>query len=81
MKAKLTTIDKNGKVTNHRGTVDPETWAPRKIDFLEKIYKFDNITFSNPAPGSWTLDAYRSKGIPGTNGKEMEVHFILTQVD
>lgn len=80
MKAKITTIQ-NGKVTNHRAIVDPETWAPRKIDFLKNIYKFDNISFNRVGPGSWTLDAYRSAGIPGTNKKAMEVHFILTQID
>ena len=81
MKAKIITIDKNGKVTRHRGTFDPEIWAPRKIDFLEKIYKFDDIRFEHPSPDTFTLDAYRSAGIPGTNGKPMEVHFLLNVVE
>lgn len=42
MKAKVQTLTDNGKVINHRGFVDAETWLPGKIDFLMNIYKFDD---------------------------------------
>ena len=79
MKAKVTTIA-NGKVTNHRGFVDAETWIPGKIEFLKNIYKFDNCTVERTDTG-FIVRCTRSAGIAGTRGKAMNVTHILTLVD
>lgn len=79
MKAKVTTIA-NGKVTNHRGFVDAETWIPGKVEFLKNIYKFDDCKVERTETG-FIVRCKRSAGIPGTRGKAMDVTHILTLVD
>ena len=79
MKAKVQTIV-GGKVINHRGFVDAETWIPGKIDFLMKIYKFDDYELTRNGD-VFTLRAWRKAGKPGTRGKAMNVTHVITLVD
>ena len=51
MKAKVTTIA-NGKVTNHRGFVDAETWIPGKVEFLKNITSLTIARLNGPKPDS-----------------------------
>lgn len=79
MKAKVQTIV-GGKVINHRGFVDAETWISGKIDFLMKIYKFDDYELTRNGD-VFTLHAWRKAGKPGTRGKAMDVTHIVTVVE
>lgn len=79
MKAKVQTIVK-GKVINHRGFVDAETWIPGKIDFLMTVYKFDDYELTRSG-NVFTLRAWRKAGKPGTRGEAMEVIHIVTVVE
>ena len=79
MKAKVQTII-GDKVINHRGFVDAETWLPGYIDFLMKIYKFDDYELTRNE-NVFTLHAWRKAGKPGTRGKAMDVKKILTVVE
>lgn len=79
MKAKVQTI-RNGKVVNHRGFVDAETWIANKIDFLMGIYKFDDYNLDRNGD-VFTLRAWRQAGKPGTRGKAMEVTYVITIVE
>lgn len=80
MKAKVQTILENGKIRNHRGFVDAETWIPGKIDFLMNIYKFDDYTVERNG-NVYTIRAWRKAGKPGTRGKAMNVTHIVTVVE
>ena len=79
MKAKVQTIV-GGKVINHRGFVDAETWISGKIDFLMKIYKVDDYELTRNGD-VFTLHAWRKAGKPGTRGKAMDVTHIVTVVE
>lgn len=79
MKAKVQTIV-GGKFINHRGFVDAETWISGKIDFLMKIYKFDDYELTRNGD-VFTLHAWRKAGKPGTRGKAMDVTHIVTVVE
>ena len=79
MKAKLQSIQ-NGKLTNHRGFVDAETWIGRKIDFLTTYYKFDSCDVDRNGD-VFTVRCHRDAHKPGTRGNAMDVTFILTLVD
>ena len=80
MKAKVQTLTDNGKVINHRGFVDAETWLPGKIDFLMRIYKFDDYELTRNG-NVFTLRAWRRAGKPGTRGGAMNVTHVVTLVD
>lgn len=80
MKAKVQTIMGNGKVINHRGFVDAAKWIDGKIDFLMKIYKFDDYKVTVTG-NEYRLVAWRKEGKPGTNGKAMNVTHIVTVVE
>ena len=79
MKSKVQTIY-NGKVTNHRGFVDAETWISQRITFLMDICKFDDYDLDRNGD-VFTLRAHRSAGKPGTRGKAMDVTHIITVVE
>lgn len=79
MKAKVQTIV-GGKVINHRGFVDAETWISGKIDFLMTIYKFDDYELTRDG-NVYTLRAWRKAGKPGTRGKAMNVTHVITVVE
>ena len=78
MKAKLQSIQ-NGKVTNHRGFVDAETWITGKVDFLTKVYKFNSCDVERSG-NVFTVRCHRDAKRPGTRGKSMDVTFVLTLV-
>lgn len=80
MKAKVQTLTENGKVINHRGFVDAETWLSGKINFLMNIYKFDDYELTRDGD-VFTLRAWRRAGKPGTRGKAMNVTHVVTLVD
>lgn len=79
MKAKVQTIY-NGKVRNHRGFVDAETWIPQRITFLMDICKFDDYELTRDGD-VFTLRGWRSAGKPGTRGKAMSVTHVVTVVE
>ena len=78
MKAKLQSIQ-NGKVTNHRGFVDAETWIGQKIDFLTNIYKFDSCEVERNGD-VFTVRCHRNAGKPRTRGGSKDITFVLTLV-
>ena len=80
MKAKVQTLTDNGKVINHRGFVDAETWLPGKINNLMNIYKFGDYELTRDG-NVFTLRAWRRAGKPGTRGKAMNVTHVVTLVD
>lgn len=80
MKAKVQTICADGKVINHRGFVDAETWISGKIDFLMKIYKFDSCDVERNG-NVFIVRCHRDAGKAGTRGKEMNVTHVVTLVD
>lgn len=81
MKAKITSI-KNGVARHHRGMVNPETWVPEKIDFLTNIYKFDDCQVeADDNREVFTLRCHRNAGKPGTNGKAMDITFVLEVIE
>ncbi len=80
MKAKVSTLMENGKVINHRGFVDAETWIPGKINFLMTVYKFDDYELTRNGD-VFTLRAWRNAGKPGTRGKAMSVTHVITVVE
>ena len=80
MKAKVQTLTDNGKVINHRGFVDAETWLPGKINNLMNIYKFDDYELTRDG-NVFTLRAWRRAGKPGTRGKAMKITHVVTLVD
>ena len=80
MKAKVQTILENGKVINHRGFVDAETWIDGKINFLLNVYKFDDYELTVTETG-YRLNAWRKAGKPGTNGKAMTITHVITVVE
>ena len=80
MKAKVQTLCDNGKVINHRGFVDAETWIGRKIDFLTNIYKFDSCDVERNGD-VFTVRCHRGAGKPGTRGGRKDVTFVVTLVD
>ena len=80
MKAKVSTLMDNGKVINHRGFVDAETWIAGKINFLMTIYKFDDYELTRTG-NVFTLRAWRKAGKPGTRGKAMNVTHVVTVVE
>lgn len=79
MNAKLQTLE-NGKVINHRGLVDAETWISRRIDFLTNIYKFDTFEVER-CEDVFTLRCHRNANKPNTRGGAKDVTFVLTIVD
>ena len=79
MKAKVQTII-GGKVRNHRGFVDAETWISGKIDFLMNIYKFDSCDVERNG-NVYIVRCHRDAGKAGTRGKEMNVTHVVTLVD
>lgn len=80
MKAKVATLMDNGKVINHRGFVDAETWISARINFLMTIYKFDDYDLTRDG-NVFTLRAWRKAGKPGTRGKAMNVTYVVTVVE
>lgn len=80
MKAKVATLMDNGKVINHRGFVDAETWITGKINFLMTIYKFDTCDVDRTGD-VFTVRCHRDANKPGTRGKSMDITFVLTLVD
>ena len=80
MKAKVQTLYPNGKVVNHRGFVDAETWIPGKVDFLMNIYKFDTCDVERTG-NVFTIRCHRNAGKPGTRGGAMDITHVVTLVD
>ena len=80
MKAKVQTLCENGKVINHRGFVDAETWISGKIDFLKNIYKFDSCDVERNGD-VFTVRCHRDAGKPGTRGGRRDVTFVVTLVN
>lgn len=79
MKAKVQTIT-GGKIRNHRGFVNEETWIPERITFLLDICKCDSYELTRNE-NVFTLKAWRREGKPGTRGKAIEVTHIITVVE
>lgn len=80
MKTKVQTLLQNGKVINHRGFVDAETWIVRKIDFLKNIYKFDDCDVERTGD-VFTVRCHRDPGKPGTRGGRKDIIFVITLVN
>ena len=81
MKAKVTVI-KNGVTRHLRDIVDPETWLPRKIDFLTTIYKFDDCQVSTDDNREvFTLRCHRDAKKVRTNGKAIDLVFVLEVIE
>lgn len=79
MKSKVQTII-GGKVRNHRGFVDAETWIPQRITFLMDICKCDDYELTRNGD-VFTLRAWRKAGKPGTRGGAMDVTHVITVVE